>query len=254
MKVSEYNLVHKLNSWFDVVEKKVMSLLIWRHMFWEWRQIIESNDNMRRSNSFFDMISHGYVALVVMNIRSLIDNDPKSISFANLLNKIASNYKIFNREWYVSLWGKPSKPVVIVDHLPEEERESIIKQAEDFTKKDHFRRANEWFDKFSGKNQEFTNVKKIKNDLCVMRRKAINIQHFADRHIAHIDRRGLKIIPKLGELDDCISAFEKLCLEYSMFFRGGSASSLLPTWQYNWKKIFDYAWHDRGRHEVTSRK
>jgi hypothetical protein len=68
------------------------------------------------------------------------------------------------------------------------------------------------------------------------------VKTFADKRIAHYDSRAPRLLPTFKELDACIDHLEALLKKYLRLFRGEGESSVLPTWQYNWKEIFEIPW------------
>lgn len=235
-------LIDKLRLWIEKIEEQITMLVIRRYMFWELQKIIKSNPNINKTNSFYDMIASTYADSAVMAVRRLVDNDRKSISFTNLLDKLIKNAKAFNRGWYISLWGNPPEPAVIIDNIQLSMREAVIKQANDFAKNVHFKRANAKFDEFAGKVKNYIDIKRVEKDKRHLKLMAIRIQHYADRQVAHHDKRGPKGIPTFQELDCCVDIFEGLCLKYLMLLKASAPTTLLPTWQYDWKEVFYYPW------------
>jgi hypothetical protein len=62
--------------------------------------------------------------------------------------------------------------------------------------------------------------------------------------VAHFDKRALKNPPTFKDLDDCIDYLEELLKKYTLIFRATCLTSVLPTWQYEWKDIFLHPWID----------
>jgi hypothetical protein len=71
------------------------------------------------------------------------------------------------------------------------------------------------------------------------------LHHYADRVIAHYDSRGLaQPTPKFSDISDCLAVLEKLVLRYVLLLNGAWQDSLLPTFQYDWKRVFRIPWID----------
>jgi hypothetical protein len=70
-----------------------------------------------------------------------------------------------------------------------------------------------------------------------------NLHHYADRLVAHYDKRGLEgSTPKFNDLRECLPVLEKLVLRYVLLLNGAWQDSLLPTFQYDWKHVFRIPW------------
>ena len=81
-------------------------------------------------------------------------------------------------------------------------------------------------------------------DLEELKSKAKICEKYADRRIAHSDKRAISSIPTFPDLDKCIDFLELLIKKYYLLFRAGSLNSILPVSQnrYDWKAIFKEAW------------
>ena len=65
---------------------------------------------------------------------------------------------------------------------------------------------------------------------------------FADKRIAHLDKRDPKVVPTFTELDDCIKLLDQMYVKYHFLFHAESIGTLMPTYQYEWKNIFCEPW------------
>ena len=64
--------------------------------------------------------------------------------------------------------------------------------------------------------------------------------------IAHWDKNEPDVIPKFGELDDCIKLLDKIYVKYHLLFHAESIETLMPTYQYKWKTVFLAPWLKTG--------
>ena len=88
--------------------------------------------------------------------------------------------------------------------------------------------------------------KMVKNDLRVLRSAVEKHEEFADKRIAHWDKGEPSVIPKFEELDDCIKLLDQTYVKYHLLFFAEGTSTLMPTYQYEWKKIFLEPWLKTG--------
>lgn len=205
----------KWNKWLDVIYKEITSLSVNRHIFWEVQEIIKSNKKIQKPSSFYEFLGSAYASLAVMGIRRQVKIHKQSISFARLLKQIADKPGVVSRERYVALYGS--------DQIMREMGERDFK-------------------KFADKFGKHINSSIVINDLKSLQMKAAKCEKYADMRVAHFDKRALKNPPTFKDLDDCINHLEELLKKYLLIFRATCVSSVLPTWEYDWKEIFLAPW------------
>ena len=68
------------------------------------------------------------------------------------------------------------------------------------------------------------------------------IEAYADKYVAHHDRRKLHNLPNWNDLEHCITVVEKLALKYQFLFRAIDNETLLPAIIYDWREVFYIPW------------
>ncbi len=71
-------------------------------------------------------------------------------------------------------------------------------------------------------------------------------EEFADKRIAHRDKGEPEDIPTFGELNECIKLLDETYVKYHLLFYAEGMITLMPTYQYNWKKVFLEPWIKTG--------
>ena len=203
--------------WLDVIYKEITGLSVNRHIFWEVQEIIKKNKKIQTPSSFYEFLGSAYASLAVMGIRRQIKIDKQSISFARLLDQIAKTPSVISRRRFVALYGTDPRMIEMG------ERD---------------------FKKFSNTSGQHIDPTIVTADLERLRTKASKCEKFADMRVAHFDKRALKNPPTFKDLDDCIDYLEELLKKYTLIFRATCLTSVLPTWQYEWKDIFLHPWVD----------
>lgn len=204
----------KWNRWLDVINDEVAILAINRHIFWEVENIISKNEAIQKPSSFYTFLASSYVALAVMAVRRQLKIDNSSISFVRLLQEIVNTPDVISRERFVNLYKE-----LVVAELADRE-----------------------FDRVSGESKSHVDVDMVREDLERLKVLRLRCEDFADKRIAHYDSRAPRLLPTFNELDACIDHLEALLKKYLRLFRAEEESSVLPTWQYNWKEIFEISW------------
>ena len=205
--------LEKWIKWLGVIEKEIQWLLINMDIFLEVNSMIRDNKDIQKSDAFHRYLGDTYVAYALMGIRRQIKVDDQSISFARLLSEIAESPEILSREYYTGLYKG--------------------KVVERFADRD--------FDRYIGQSKDHICPEAVKKDLEKLRQTAIKCEEFADRRIAHTDKRDVQS-PVFKDADDCIDLLDKLGVKYIGIFHGASMQSLMPTYQYDWQEIFRYPW------------
>jgi hypothetical protein len=208
------NQLKKWIKWLKVVHDDIQQLLVKRNIFWEVQEIIKSNNALHKPSSFYDYLGDTYVAYVSIGIRRQIKVNSQSISFARLLTEIIDTPSVLSRKYYTGLYEG-----------------SVV---EDLADRD--------FDKFSGSGQSCISKSMVETDLNRLNQVSSKVEDFADKRIAHHDKRIPKVLPKFNEVDACLDVLDELYVKYHLVFHADAMDSLMPTYQYDWKVIFEVPW------------
>ena len=84
------------------------------------------------------------------------------------------------------------------------------------------------------------------NDLAQIREVARRCEDFADRRVAHRDKRDPRVLPRFDDLDTCVECLDKLYIKYRRMFHAQGNGSLMPTYQNDWKAVFREPWIANG--------
>jgi hypothetical protein len=180
-----------------------------------------SDSTMRKPlRMFYDYIGESYVSYVCMGIRRQVKVHSDSVSLIGLLEEMVSTPEIMTKTRYT-------------DHC--QERNDIRLQISE----------KEFDEHWGGSGLHHIDPNRVQTDIDELRHKAIAVEEFADQTIAHHDKKaisGTTTIPTFADVDACVDYLEKLYLKYYLLFHSTSQSTLLPTWQYDWKEIFYEPW------------
>lgn len=207
----------KFKQWQECLDKiysEIQGLLINRYIFLEVQKIIKSNPKIQIGSAFYDWIGIIYPAAMVMGVRRQLDTRSDSISLARLLADIEKNPEILSRKRYLSLYEGSALPI----EVPEKE-----------------------FDGLAGSGAPHIDPKNVLEDLRNMEDKASKIRKFANKRIAHFGKSSFQDFPTFGDLDECLDLLEELLKKYMLLLRA-QGGDILPSFLYDWKKIFRYPW------------
>jgi hypothetical protein len=200
--------------WLGVVKLQVQDLVMTKHTFHEVQRMIQQNVALQTSNSFYKHLTITYVSHVVMGLRRQIKCDPQSISFAQLLEELVATPQVLSRAYYRKLYA-----VTVVEDLADQE-----------------------FDRFAQPGALHIDATLVANDLADLRNATAKCEEFADKRLAHYDKRDPKQLPTYNDVDAAIDLLDRLCCRYLLMFEAKALETLLPTWQYDWKGIFRIPW------------
>ena len=102
------------------------------------------------------------------------------------------------------------------------------------------------FAPYADASEEHICPQMVKDDIDKLQKAAKACEDFADKRIAHWDKGAPDIVPTFEELDDCIKLLDETYVKYHLLFYAEGTSTLMPTYQYEWKKIFLEPWLKTG--------
>jgi hypothetical protein len=188
--------------------------LISCHMFEEVRDIASSNPQTYDPNDFFSWLAHNYATAVALGIRKLMDHDKRSLSLVRLLEDILANRKVVTRASYAAMY-----------------------------RSEHRDLADRHFTALVGGKHKVLPPGVIKRDLRSMIRAERRIRIFVNKKLAHLElnTRRRRLL-KYGDLIQTVQLLESFLLKYRSLLSADAPTTLLPTWQYNWKQVFFLPW------------
>lgn len=200
--------------WLAIIKDEVAELVRAKHMFVEVRQMIVTNPVIHVDNSYYRYLANSYASYAIVGIRRQVKIDQQSISFARLLAELAANPEVLSRKYYVGLY-----------------KDSTVEDL-----------ADEDFDRYSAPGAAHIRIDMPTEDLQALVQATKKCEEYADRRIAHRDKRDPKEPPTYNEVDACIDHLDALYVKYFGLFHASHMDTLLPTWQYDWKVIFETPW------------
>lgn len=213
------------NGWISTLEhiENAVSKLLWnRYLFREFMDIVEKNPNLPANNFFIVWMWENYLLNAAIGVRRMVDRNNRSVSLYLLLKSIKENPEILSRGRYTELF-------------------------KDSGFADDYNYINECFDRLVGKGKDYIDPKDMEKDIeLLLKIRADRLITYANKTIAHLDKKKIKKIPTIKDLDDSIDLLEKLVQKYSAIFHAASIG-LLPIAQIPWKNIFKIPWISREK-------
>lgn len=213
-------MYEKWCGWLTQVETHVLDLHHHRQLWQEIKDAIlkKTGDT---SDIFLTHYTRLYVDGQVMAVRRLVSHSPtdkKSISLGRLIADVQSHPTVMSRDRYVSLHKSPSDDA--------------------WVRADWERMARETYDDEWGDGQGNIDAQKLQADLDRLDELSGKVRAFANRMVAHIDRRGLKRLPTFKDLNDAIDVIGEMFKRYALLLTASSWASVTPTIQEDWRATF----------------
>jgi hypothetical protein len=205
--------IKKWDRWLIAVYDDMADQAASRAVFRETMEIVQGNPAIPKENYFFEFLERWYVDSIVMGLRRQIKVNPDTVSLAGLLNDIKLNSVLLTRARFVDL--HPT-------HLYES--------------------AQTVFDEYAGVGACHVDSFVIQADIDKLQNLAQRCEEYADRLVAHRDKRGVSAVPTYKELNRAIDFAESLLQKYYLLLRAVSLCSVKPTLPDPWKQVFEVAW------------
>jgi len=217
------SLLAKWLDWLGIIQRDVQLLLSDRYIFRETMEIVEANPNTHDPNDFVNWFVYQYIRSAAVRVRQLTDKDRQCVSLRNLLDDMERNATSMTRAWYVGQY-------------PEEFRCDGS--------------ADRFFDEWSGPGGSHVDPATVRTDRDQLVDVCKAVKHYVDKSVAHRDRMpdSHLNVPTWGELDRAIDTLDgTTCKCIRLLRREAFVRGLLPTWQYDWQKVFETAWKPSAR-------
>ena len=234
----------KWRNWMKTIEKEIYGLVVDANMFWEVQDIIRENPRIQKPSAFYGYLGRTYLSHALSGLRRQIKPQKDSVSLVGLLEEIAQNPEELSRNYYRSLSTNPDgSDMNQIEMEGQKELEEVgitsTSQLKDLIQMDDFA-------PYSNASGEHVCPQMVKDDLNALKSAVEKHEEFADKRIAHRDKGEPEVIPTFGELDDCIKLLDKTYVKYHLLFYAEGTNTLMPTYQYEWKKIFLEPWLKTG--------
>ena len=224
--------------WMETIHDDILALVQDANIFWETQDIIRENPCIQKPSAFYSYLARTYLSHALAGIHRQTALQKDSISLLRLLDEIAENPEELSRSYFNSVCSHSDRPgsaqvigssdleeVGIVDSS---ELKTTI-QMDDFAQ-------------YADASGTYVSPQMVKEDR-VQLESAVKIhREFADKRIAHLDKRDPKVVPTFAELDDSIKLLDQMYVKYHFLFHAELMDTLMPPYQYEWKNIFCEPW------------
>ena len=226
--------------WMETIHDEILMLLRDTSMFWEVQDIIRANPRIQKPSAFYRYLGRTYLSHALAGLRRQIKPNKNSISFVGLLDDIAINPEQFSRCYYRSLCSHPNEPDIC--QIENEGRTRLAEAG--ITDSSQLKKLTNMnnFAQYADASGKYVCPQMVKADRDELKSAVEACEGFADKRIAHWDNDEPEDVPTFGELDECIKLLDKTYVKYHLLFYAEGMGTLIPTYQYDWKKVFLEPW------------
>ncbi len=223
--------------WMETIHNEILALVQDANMFWEIQDIIRRNPRIQKPNAFYNYLVRTYLSHALAGLHRQTKLQKDSISFVRLLGEIAENPEELSRSYFNSRHPDSDGPDLgqVVGGSDPEKLGVDSSQLKAIIKMDDFA-------PYADATGAYVCPQMVKDDLARVESAVKTQEEFIDKRIAHWDKRKPKVIPTFEELDDCIKLLDQMYVKYHFLFHAESIDTLMPTYQYEWKRIFSEPW------------
>ena len=225
----------KWDDWLDIIYQEVQKLVVNQKTYSKIWSMVDRNPKLQRPNSFYKFLDDTYAAYSISAVRRQIKPEKNrktqkgrkirkyNISFVELLEEIIETPDVLSRKRFAALYR------AIEQNFGSEVRQQVVNHA---------------YQQFAAAGAAYVDPNIVQQDLKELKEHGNKVEQYADRRIAHRDKRSSKI-PAFGEVDACIDCLKKLTIKYWLLFRAEDLSNCFVPQQLAadyWGEIFSQPW------------
>ena len=224
--------------WMETIHNEIRALVQDANMFWEVQDIIRENPRIQKPNAFYSYLARTYLSHALIGLRRQTQLQKDSISFVRLLDEIAKNPGELSRSYFNSHYPSSNGPDL--DEVVGRTDLEAVRLVDSSQRKATIKMDD--FAPYADANGVHVSPQMVKTDLARLGSAVATHEEFADKWLARWDKRAPTVVPTFKELDDCIKLLDQTYVKYHFLFHAESMDTLMPTYQYEWKRIFCEPW------------
>jgi len=207
------NKFKQWNRQFKVIKNSIYDLASKRFIYKQVTKLIQDSPRLQVPSAFYDWMHRVYVTDMSIHIRRLADRDKRAISLYNLVKDIEHHPEVVSRRRFTHPYKAFMK---------------------------HFGHRD--FDRLSKPGSDVLNKKLISKHRTALVKSQKRLRIYTNKHVAHLDKVGMRKFPTYVELDACIDTIECLAKDCTLMLEQSALTTAVPTIQYDWMAPFRVAW------------
>lgn len=230
--------------WMKDIENEISYLLGDVETFHRVRSIVKVNPLIQKPHRFYRYLFDSYISHAIIGLRRQIKCDKDSVSFVNLLEEIAKTPEELSRVFYRSLCSNPDGPDI--NQLEMEGAKGLAQAGITKAVQESDMLGMDDFAQYADTSGTHVCPQMVIDDIDQLRKTTIACEEYADKRIAHQDKRQPKLIKTYEELEEQLNngleLLDKTYVKYHLLFHAEGMSTVKPTYQGDWKAIFSEPW------------
>jgi hypothetical protein len=207
--------------WLNTIRDDVQTLYFYRYIFQGVVDIVSGNEQLDTQSPFFGFLERIYGDSVVMGIRRQLKVHDNSISLAILLIEVAAKSELVTRSDFFEVFKDYGSPRI-----------------------DQIR--HETFNRFALPGSPHIDPVRIEADLQLLKERCEAAEDYADRRIAHWDRRQPGFSLTFDDVSKAIDTLGELVRRYYLLFFAADLK-LLPFSEHRVFDVFNEPWSAKSK-------
>lgn len=214
--------------WISRITNEVAKSAVERYIFDRWWAIIQSNPQIDINNRFIALIWSSYFDRQTLVVRRHVKVDRNSISFVRLLKDVAEHDKYITRHEFLQNYA----------NNPYFDKAQVQQNVCE---------ASRLFDSFAGRGKPHISRSRVQKDINQLKRETRRLEYFADKWLAHSDRK--RKWPRLGfkELNKALDLLFKTWQRYHEIIRGSISVDPAFLAGTEWEEVLTVPWKSLSR-------
>jgi hypothetical protein len=202
--------------WLETIRDDVQTLYFYRYIFQGIVDIVMRNERLDTQSPFFGFLERTYGDSIVMGIRRQLKASNESISLASLLREVIA------------------KPDLVT-------RSDFFQVFKDFGSLRIDRIRHETFDRFALSGSPHVDPARVETDLQLLKDRCKAAEDYADRRIAHWDRRQPGFSLTFDDISIALDTLGEMVQKYCLLFFATHVE-LLPYSEHPVFDVFNEPW------------
>ncbi len=206
--------LEKWLGWMDTIQADIRGVLVAQRMHHELQEIIDTNSDLPETNDLYGRLGSTYTSHVVIGLRRQLKTGDEQVSLAAMFKEMIATPQAVTRTYYRSHYTDSNVADLAGGH----------------------------FDQFASTGASHIDQSRVQADFDELKCVTAKCEEYADRRVAHMDKRKPRSAPTYLELDAAISTLDRLYVKYHRLLFAQSMTSLLPARQYDWTSVLRIPW------------
>lgn len=207
---------------------EITDLHVQNRVFWQALRKVERHPKIDPRNSFVDWMVKAYVSDMTTRIRRILDGRRDVVSFLKLLEKVKSQDYLRSRQRHLNLYGNAP------GHWAASLFDGLLARSEVPTPGSQTHLPSDVV------AQDFKRLKAATKRLLIYANNFITHTNWD----VHVNLMPIQA-PTFDETKQVINLLDSRFRFYRLLLEAASGSTLMPTWQYPWERIFNEPWNEK---------